>query len=315
MAAANLTDEQLLKRASHAGRNLTVLTALASLGALALWALAMFINKAPFSMLLPAVALSLVAVGYWLLAVAAHRGNPQSVSIVLVLMLLQLVATFLLAGVAAARSGTDFSSNFSFGRLLIPILVIAALASSRSVLLELQGRGLWERAFANAKPSGNLCLIGGVLLATGFISINAGMGYLGSKVTEVRALERKKTSEFAQIIVNEEAQFMAAIAAAKTALTPARLDAALEKLEALDRKLQGLRNETGDNGRLDTILMTYGNAVRQWKNGLQALREPKPDLNRANQFMQLGDKLRAQAAGEYNRLYSARPRSPGAVVE
>jgi hypothetical protein len=301
MAIANLTDEQLLKRATHAGRNLTVLTTLASLGTLAAWGLAIFIKKAPFPMLLPALAMSLVAAGYWLLALAARRGNPRSVSVVLVLMLLQLVTALLLAGVDAARAGTDFSSHFGFSRLVIPTLVIAALASSRGVLLELQERGLWERAFAHTKPSGNLCVIGGVLLAVGFTSITAGMGYVGAKVTEVRALERKQTSEFAQLIRNEEAQFIAAVAAAKTSLTPARLDSALEKLEALDRKLQSVRNQIGDNARLAAVLDTYGNAVRQWKNGLQALRQPKPDLNRANQFLQLGDKLRRQAAGEYNR--------------
>ncbi len=108
---------------------------------------------------------------------------------------------------------------------------------------------------------------------------------------------------------------MAAIAAARTTSTPAGLDAALEKLEALDRKVQSLRNDTGDNGRLTTVVATYANAVRQWKNGLQALREPKPDLNSANQFLKLGDKLRAEAAGEYDRLYAARPGRPGRAVE
>ena len=90
---SRLSDEKLVARATHAGRNLDALAAMASLLSAGLIG-AVFFSKAQLPFLAwMAGAVALVAIGYWTLAVAAKRGNPASVGIVVVLMTLQLVLT------------------------------------------------------------------------------------------------------------------------------------------------------------------------------------------------------------------------------
>jgi hypothetical protein len=104
MGAGTLTDEQLLKRANHAGRNLAVLRTLAILGAAGMWAV-VFSAKAALPIMAPAAsALTLLAAGYWSLMIAALRGNPVSVGVVLVIMVIQLAVVLVGAGIAAARN-------------------------------------------------------------------------------------------------------------------------------------------------------------------------------------------------------------------
>jgi len=129
MGAGNLTDEQLLKRAGNAARNLRVLGILATLGALMAGAI-LLVGKGATAYMWPvALAVTSLAAGYWTLAVAARRGNPNSVAVVLVIMVIQLVIVFVSAGIAAARTNTDLSSNLP--GLIIPTLVLIALVSSR----------------------------------------------------------------------------------------------------------------------------------------------------------------------------------------
>src|SRR5690242_21084505 len=194
MAAKNLSDDQLLARASHAGRNLCVLSVLATLVAIVLWVVP-FMGKAPLlGMIFPALAITSIAAGYWVLAIAARRGNPASVGTVIVIMALQLTFVLIFVGIGSARTGTDVSSNFP--NVLIPIVVLWALASSRSVLLELQDRGLWEKVFNSEKTSSQFCVIGGILLAIGFLTLNGGTLYIGKKVQQEREAENRQAREF-----------------------------------------------------------------------------------------------------------------------
>jgi hypothetical protein len=310
MSAGNLSDEQLLKRAGHAGRNLSVLALLASVGAAALWAVVFLAPQGPFFATVPAIACSLIAAGYWILAVAGRRGNPQSLAVVMVILVLQLVLTLLSAGIAAARTGTDFSSSFNPIRLGIPILVLIALAGSRGVLMELQERGLWEQAFASSKPSRSLCIAGGTLLALGFICFNAGMGYLGSKVQKVQASQRQEAAAFLQIVQVEEKELMTAASAVFKENNRQNLELALNKAVKLENRLATLRAEV-QSAELQTVLVTYGNAVRQWKNGLLILKEPAPDTQRARQMLVLGDKFRAEAAKEFDRKFVSKAAQAG----
>lgn len=301
MAAKNLTDEQLLNRASHAGRNLTVLASLATLASIAFWAIA-FMAKIPMMAgIFPALALTLVAAGYCMLALAARRGSPTSVGIVIVIVALQITFVLTIAGISAARAGGDFSSNTP--SIIIPILVFIALASSRGVLLELQNRGLWDQAFAPAKPTRDLCIIGGALVALGFITLNGGTFYLGHKVQQERAAEHGQAREFVEMIKHEELQFMTAASEVLRASTSEKLDLALSRAETLKAKCESLRSAAGGQGRLPGVLTTYANAVRQWENGLLALKEKNPDTQHSQRLLDMGDRLRAEALDEFNRYF------------
>jgi len=305
MAAKNLSDEQLLARASHAGRNLAVLAILATLVAIALWVIP-FMAKAPLpGMIFPALAVTSIAAGYWVLTIAARRGNPASVGIVIVIMALQLTFVLISAGIGAARTGTDVASNFP--NVVIPIAVLWALASSRSVLLELQERDLWEKVFDSEETGSQFCVVGGILLAIGLLTLNAGAMYVGQKVQQEHAARNQQAKEFVEMIKHEEQQLMDAAAAVVRAPTSDKLQLALAKADALKTKCQSIRAAAGDQGPLPGILTTYSNAVREWQNGLLALKDKNPDVKHAQQLLDMGDKLRANALEEFNRCFVNRP--------
>src|SRR5262249_16076709 len=159
---SSLSDDALLKRANYAFRNLVVLAVLASLLAGGLLFLGFSGKGGPIYELtvLLTGAIVLIASGYWVLAVAARGAHPKSSGAVWRVLVIQIALSLVASGLAASRTKSDFQPNL--GGLIIPILVLVALASSRKVLLELQDRGLWERVFAPARPSRHLCVIGGL---------------------------------------------------------------------------------------------------------------------------------------------------------
>lgn len=310
MGVGNLTNEQLFKRAGNAARNLGVLSVLATLAAMLIWAVLFFGKGATVFMSPLALALTALAAGYWTLSVAARRGNPASVGVVLVVMVIQLFIVFVTAGLAAARTNTPLSSNLP--GLIIPILVLIALVSSRNVLLELQERGLWERAFASAKPSATLCVVGGFLVAAGLLLFDGGTAYVGWKVGQARAAEYTGASDFVQMIKNEEHDFLSTADQAVKSPKGPTLELALAKLDSLESRVKSLQANASADSSLPAILQTYRNGVREWKNALLALQVPNPDRQRAQQMLALGDKLRAQAVADFQTRFAAKSmRSPG----
>jgi len=283
---ANAIDEKLLKRARHAGRNLSVLAILATFGAMAL-----------------------IAAGYWVLAVAARRGNPNAVGVVIVAMVLQICLALISSGVAAARTNSAFQPPVA--GLFIPILVLVALASSRKVLLELKERQLWDQVFGFAKPSGTLCLIGGTLLATGFVAMNAGTYYIGWKAGQEQKVEFQHAKAFVELIQGAEKEFLTAMQGISVNQGKNGIETALTKFKTLEQNFEALQKEAASADRLLQILTTYGNALRQWKNGLMLLKEANADTERVQKMFKLGDQLRAEACQEFDRRYAPRKPQPG----
>ena len=272
-----------------------------------IWAV-LFVGKGAAAFMWPlALAVTSLAAGYWTLAVAARRGNPNSVAVVLVIMVIQLVIVFVTAGITAARTNTDLSSNVP--GLIIPILMLIALASSRGVLLELQDRGLWEKAFVSVKPSGTLCVIGGIMVAAGLVLLDGGTVYASRQVGRARALEFHGATEFVHMIKSEERDFLDTIGGAVASPKKAKLDLALAKVEVLESRVKSLQASASQDSSLPAILQTYGNGVRQWKNALLAMRETNPDRQRAKQMLTLGDKLRAQALADFQARFAPKPQA------
>ncbi len=294
---SKLTDEKLIKRASHAGRNLSVLAILASVGAIALVVVAVLAKDT--ALLLAAVsALSLVviAAGYWFLAVAAKRGNPSSVGTVIVVMVLQLTLTLVSYGIAEAKSGVAQTNTSGW---VIPVLVIIALVSSRNVLIELRKRELWDGVFGSAKPSGRLCVIGSILVVIGFIGLNTSSVYAGWRVGQGQRQETQHAQSFVEMIQTEEVAFMESMRPLYGEYGAEDLHTALAMVTKLEAKAKAI--DAG--GPLGLIVETYCNAVRQWKNAVTLLNETEPDVDRAQQMLMLGDKLRAQAGQDFDRRY------------
>ena len=302
----NASDEKLLKSAGHAGRNLSVLAILATVGAMALIAAALFAERMHGLMAVLATTILLIAAGYWVLALAARRGNPNAVGVVIVAMALQICLALISAGAAAARNNGTF--QVPIGGSFIPILVLVALASSRKVLLQLKERQLWDRVFGSAKPSGKLCVIGGTLLATGFIAMNAGTYYFGWKAGEQARAEGQHAKAFVELIQGEEKVFLTATQEISANRRQNEIESALAKFKTLEEHFEVLKKESAGADRLAQILTMYGNALRQWKNGLLLLKEANPDADRVQKLLALGDQLRTEACQEFDRVYA--PKKP-----
>lgn len=281
-----------------------MLAILATIGAIALIAGAIFIKEIHGALAVLATAISLLAAGYWVLAVAARRGNPNAVGVVIVVMVVQICLAFIFSGIAAARTNSAFHPPT--GGLLIPILVLVALASSRTVLLELKKRQLWDQVFGSAKPSGNLCWIGGTLLVAGFLAMNAGSYYVGSKAGQQQRIEHHHAQAFVELIQRDEKEFLTAMAG--LSVNRGEIETVQTRFNTLEQNFEVLKKEAASENRLLQILTTYGNALRQWKSGLMLSKGPNADTDRAQKMFQLGDQLRAEACQEFDRRYA--PKKP-----
>jgi hypothetical protein len=308
---SNLTDEKLLKRAGHAGTNLFVLACLATLGALLMLALGITVvgkgNDGPGPVLMMVsmgMAIGLVAISYWFLAVAARRGNPNAVGVVIIAMGVQIALTLIASGVGAARNNSEFRPNVA--SLFIPIVILVALTSSRKVLLELQERGLWIQAFGQAKPSRQLCVVGAVVLSMGLLSLNAVSVYTVEKIQQRHTVELRHARAFVAMIQNDERDFFAAMHGLSGSHGQSDVEPALAKLNALEQNLESIIKDTAPAEPMLPILNSYASAVRQWKNGLQLLVSITPDPDRAQKMLELGDKLRGEATREFDRRYAPR---------
>jgi len=303
---SNLTDEQLLGRANHASRNLGGLATLASLAALVLMA-AIFVRGTPQFMGLMGMAVGLMAAAYWVLMVAAKRGDPAAVFGPLIAMGAQLALGAVMVALIVGRNPEAAGGN-AVG-LVVVFLVLVALYSSRSVLVELKERGLWEKAFAGAKPAGQLCLIGNVLLAAGFLGMNGSAVLMGVRV----GLDRRKARAFQAIVLVDEKAFMESLAKASGQADPAAAEAARadmwRKFGTLREKVESAKQGAADNQPLLNVLTTYSGALDLWKQGLEAMAKGGADVARAQAMLKQGDALRAQAIAEFDRVYAA-PRKP-----
>lgn len=298
---SKMTDEKLIARARHAARNLSVLAAIATSVSIGLVAIAVSIKNTALFMAPPAITLTLIATGYWLLAAAARRGNPSSVGIVIAVMVLQLAIALVSNSIIAATSGADVRPGTP--GLIIPVIVTIVLAGNRKALLELQKRGLWNGIFGTAKPSGRLCVIGGTLLAAGFVSVNGFSVYAAWLSGRERHVEIARAEGFVDMINTGEQAFLKAMERLSGDYGTEELHAALDKAAELERRAEALKAAGANKDPFCSIMGTYCNAVRQWKNGLALLNSADPDFERAQQMLALGDKLRRQAGQEFSRRY------------
>jgi len=226
-----------------------------------------------------------------------------------VAMVLQICLALISSGMAAARTSSSFQPPIA--GLFIPILVLVALASSRKTLLQLKERQLWDQIFGSAKSSANLCVIGGTLLATGFVAMNAGTYYLGWKVGQQQKAEIQHAKAFIELIQGDEKEFLLAMQRISSNQSQSEIETALAKFNTLEQNFEILKKEAAGADRLLDIFATYGNALRQWKNGLMLLKEPNADVERAKKMLELGDRFRAEAGQKFDLRYGPKKSQPG----
>lgn len=300
---SKLTDDKLIKRATHAGRNLSVLAILASFGAIGLVVAAILAKEKALLMAIPAATLILITIGYWVLAVAAKRGNPSSVGSVIVVMILQFTLALVAYGITTARTDAGADAQVNMPGLIIPILVIIALVSSRNVLLELKKRDLWTQIFGSSKPSGRLCVVGSILIVIGFLGLNGSSIYAGWDTGKARQHEMQQAQYFVDMIQNEEQAFINSMSGLSGASGAEEIRAALSTVTELEQRTDAIKTAVKEGSPFGSILENYGNAVEHWKSAVTLLAAPNPDEERAQKMLILGDKLRAQAGQAFDRRY------------
>jgi hypothetical protein len=303
---SKLSDEKLIARANHAQRNLTVLAVLVSGGTVLSLVMAFQADGSRATALkLGCAALLLISAGYWVLAKAAKRGNPNSVGIVVVLMALHVVTGFVSRAMGGTGSMAD--SQPMALQVIVPLVVIAALVSSRTVLVELRKRDLWDGVFGQRGPSDRLCVIGGTLLVLGFVASHLGSAGAERAVQEVQK-EREQAQQFLAMINGEEKAFSEAMSGLSSAGLDRRaaLQTALTRVEELERKAQEISESAAEFERLSSILQTYRDGVQLWKKGLTLLGSAAPDTQLAQEALELGDSLRKGACQEFDKRYAGK---------
>ena len=303
MSVAKLSDEKLVKQATYAGRNLGGLAGLALLVTVGLFVGGCVAGEARMSLLLMALCSGVLCAGYWCLAVAGRRGNPHGVTGVLILFLISLllnVASFLFLSI----KGGDLEMTSTPG-VIILLLVVAALASSRSVLLELSKRGLWDGIFGDKPPSGRICIIGNVLLCIGFLSFFGSITATSFKAARRDALAGKMAQTFPIMIRTEEASFIETMGRLQGEYTLEDLQIIMQALETLEGRVEQIQENAAGIPPLDELLHTYASGVEQWRQALVLLHSEPADVERAQAMMKLGDRLRMDALKAYDQLQSA----------
>ena len=309
----NLSDEVLLQHAGHAGRNMIAVAILGTLAALAIGSF-VFIpgDKSPLSGLFLGGFAAVVAcvAGLWILAVAANRGDPASVAIVMGVMGVQVVIAvigYVMSMTMLRQNDAGNAANFWF--VIVGIAIIAALAKSRDVLVELKRRGLWEQRFG-AGPKRSLVVVGGIMYVVCYTGLYAGLFLSAIWSVERVAAEKHQAEAFLHMIKTEEADFVAGMVGLN-AQEPKTITAAIGKVDAMDQEVESMQSNVRSESQLAPILAKYRQALAKWKCGLAELQAPSPNDQRVKAMFEAGDKLRKKAGTEFDRTYAPKQQRGG----
>jgi hypothetical protein len=245
----------------------------------------------------------LVAAGYWTLSVAAGRGNPLAMSIAIAFISMQGVL-YLISYKLHASNRTVTTPLFA---IVIVLVVDYSLARSRSVLLKLKERGLWDDLFGDARPSRRLCVTGAVLLTVGVAGSNLAGDYMRIEMSREMYGETGRAQAFLTMLKVDETEFARALVKAKQRTTSEAVANARSKLKALREKAEGLGSDLGRRSRMNDVLTHYRVAISHWEQALDSLDQPEPDTEASQEHLRQADKSRAKAGDSFNESYAGKP--------
>jgi heme/copper-type cytochrome/quinol oxidase subunit 4 len=307
-----LTDEALFQRAGHAGRNMI---AIAILGTLAVLAIGAFVfiptgqSPVPWPFVAGFAAVVVCVAGLWILAVAANRGDPTSVAIVMGVMSVQVVIAVIGYSLSMAMADQNDGNPANLGFTIVGIAIIVALANSRNVLVELKRRNLWEQRFGTG-PSWILVLVGGMLYVVCYVGLYAGLFLSAVWSVQRRAAEKRQADAFLHMVKTEEADFLAGMNGLNAA-EPKTITAAIGKVDSMDQEVQSMHSDVRSESPLSPILAKYRQALAKWKSGLVELQARSPNHERVKAMFEEGDKLRKEAGTEFDRTYTPNQKRGG----
>jgi len=295
---SDISEEKLLKRASDASRNFYVLAILTTLLGAILTACAFF---TPGMRITLAVSLPLLAISasYYVLAVAARRGDHKGSTVVLTAYFIQLIVS--LIGMSYITSGKGLPN---LGGILISCLIIVALYQGRQRIVELRNKGLFEKAFNGKKGFKTLSLAGCAIFIVGFIALQTASFATGYFAVKKDNGEIGRAIKLKEIMQDDEPRFANALGENSKNPSQENKKTMYAELENLEKKIEGLAASIPkDETRLAEIMDVYRQAVGKWKTGVALANAESPDMEKSLESFKLGDRLRSQTAQRFNDAY------------
>lgn len=306
------TDEELAKRSGRAGAALTVVAVL--LTVLAIWAVWNAVqvelqakpDSTESSVTLPWVCswaqplfLCLMAAALWPLAIAGKRGNPAALGTVLLVLAMQVLFSLSMLYSSLTQGGKLTDMTYPICLVVAMIVIAVAVFMSREVLLEMKRRGSWDATFASAKASSRLCRWGNGLLVVGYLGLVASLYVPMYAVKQEQTKRGDQVKAFLECIMSDEPGMLEALQKVTKKVDKPSLKTAIEKVEALDKKLAVIQRDIPDDAPLLPIVKKYRKALSDWRAGLSALNSPEPDVKTARELLQSGAAFRLEAVKEF----------------
>jgi hypothetical protein len=301
MKSNSRTSEDLVKRAKYGGRNVSGLAILASVLAAFMLIGAIAVREGDF--LAAAIAALCVAVGYWLLAIPTRRGETLGLGIIISTLTVQFLLS--LAGQVFIHVKTDGTNALNLIWIIIPLLIIMALAGNRADLIELQNRGLSGIVFGTARPVKNICVFGGLLLFGGLVGLYASLIFSGVDA----ARSARFRHDFVVMINADERALMEILANANRETSNQFWATALEAAERLRDRARQIDQAADDKARIKPIASKYVQATERWCLGIAQARNDGQFSQEGTALLNEGDHLRLQAMTEFQKQFpEASPR-------
>lgn len=297
MKSSSRTDEDLIKRARYGGRNVTGLAILASIPALMLLPWQFVAPDA--GLLWAAITFALIAAAYWMLATVTRQGETLGLSIILCLMAIQLLLS--LAGVLLAYARNNKTAGMELWIVIIPLLIVVALAGNRSDLVELHRRGLGESVFGPGRPPRMLTILGGVMLVGAQIAFFAALIIPGFNA----ARSKRETQEFVTMMNVNDKALMQIINDPNRRRDKQFWVLASEAADRLREQAKQVDAKVPEGSKMKSITSTYLRGIDRWCTALSAAREQGQLSPQSAAAVDEGDELRARALDEFQREFPA----------
>jgi hypothetical protein len=303
MRSRSRTDEDLIKRARYGGRNVTALAILVSVPA---------VLVLPFQFIFPdsgllwaTITLALIAAAYWMLATVTRQGETLGLSIILCLMGFQLLLA--VAGLVLAHANNRKTTGMEIWWVIIPLLIVIALAGNRSDLLELHRRGLRESVFGPGRPPRILTVMGGVLLVGAQIALFAAL--LIPAISAARTA--RECHDFVTMINVHDKALMQIINGPDRASGMQIWGMASDAADQLREQARQVDAKAPEGSKLKSITSTYLRAIDRWCVAFSEARKQGQMSPESAAAVNEGDQLRQRALEEFQREFPAlapRPR-------
>ncbi|MFG0250524.1 MAG: hypothetical protein ACF8OB_16685 [Phycisphaeraceae bacterium JB051] len=246
------------------------------------------------------------------MAKAAKRGDPNAVTVPLMLTSMSLVfALFSKLNIARemgwGRMNLSFNMSYEvdvFMQIFVFFLIcllVWAFWDCRSVLIKIKQRGMQEQIFGSHPPTGKLCVVGSILLLLP-LPITLTAGVLASNNHKQQEIQKQHVLELVAIFDNEEQAVYKAFKN-MSASDVATLHHFSEQLTRLEAKVDALCEKASANAEFMPFLEQYKAVIKNWQDGCQTLIVYPIYKDQAVEKFNEGNRLRKQLGDELTQKY------------